>query len=63
MQFKKEVNTVTENKEILKNLYVLFQELAEREKKKAIEANDYGVAFISAILEGMFKEALLVIQS
>ena len=54
---------MTENKEILKNLYALFQELAEREKKKAIEANDYGVAFISAILEGMFKEALLVIQS
>lgn len=61
--FQKEVNAVTENKEMLKNLYVLFQEIAEREKKKAIETSDYGVAFISAILEGIFKEAVLTFQS
>ena len=54
---------MTESKEVLKNLYALFQEIAEREKKKAIKANDYGAAFISAILEGMFKEALLVVQT
>ena len=51
-----------ENKEILKSIYALFQGIAEREKKKAIEADDYGVAFISAILEGMFKEAVLALQ-
>ena len=52
---------MTENKEILKTLYRLFQEIAEREKKKAIMADDYDTAFISAILEGIFREATLTI--
>jgi len=59
----KEVKIITEGKEVAKNLYLLFEEIAKREKKKAIEADDYGTAFVATILEGLFKEALLTIQS
>jgi len=59
----KEVKIITEGKEVAKTLYTLFEEIAKREKKKAIETDDYGTAFVAAILEGLFKEALLTIQS
>jgi len=42
---------------------MLFGEIAKKEKKKAIEADDYGTAFVAAILEGLFKEAVHTVQS
>jgi hypothetical protein len=47
---------VSEHRQITENLLKLFQEIASREKKKAVEANDYGTAFVLAILEGILKE-------
>ena len=35
----------------------LVREIAEREKKKAISTDDYGTAFIAAMVEGIFGEA------
>jgi len=45
------------NKEFDKILCKLIIDIAEGEKKKAIGADDYGIAFIAAIIEGIFKEA------
>jgi len=50
---------MTQNNEIAKSLYKLLEEIARREKMKAVEASDYGSAFMLAILEGVFKEAAL----
>lgn len=40
-----------------KALCRLFAEIAEREKKKALRADDYITAFLAAVLEGVFKES------
>jgi len=38
-------------------LFKLLEEIANREKSKSVKSNDYGTAFMLAILEGLFKEA------
>jgi hypothetical protein len=50
-----------ENKEINRALCRLLSEVAEREKKKAINSDDYGTALVATIFEGIFKEAELAI--
>jgi len=49
----------SEDNEILKNLFKLLEEIANREKRKSIRSNDYGSAFMLAVLEGIFKQASL----
>lgn len=41
-----------ESEDVVENLLKLLKEISIREKKKAIEAGDYGSAFILAIIEG-----------
>ena len=48
---------MTEGNEINKSLCKLLAQIADREKKKAIQEDDYGSAFIAAIFEGLFREA------
>jgi hypothetical protein len=48
---------MTDGDEIGKALCRTFFEIAEREKKKAIQNDDYGVALVASIFEGVFKEA------
>ena len=43
---------MTKSNDIVENLLKLLKEISIREKKKAIEAGDYGSAFVLAILEG-----------
>jgi len=44
--------------EIGKALCKVLAEIAEREKKKAVEIDDYGQALVAALFEGFFKEAM-----
>jgi len=46
-----------ESDEISKALCRLLAQIADREKTKAIQKDDYGNAFIAAIFESIFKEA------
>lgn len=46
-----------ERDEISKAFCKLLAEIADQEKKKAIQRDDYGSAFIATIFEGLFKEA------
>lgn len=48
---------MTNQEEISKALCRAFVEIAEREKKKAIQNDDYGGALVVSIFEGLFKEA------
>ncbi|MGD0645517.1 MAG: hypothetical protein ABSA75_11490 [Candidatus Bathyarchaeia archaeon] len=48
-----------ENLEFNKTLCRSFAEIAEKEKNKAINAEDYGAALVATIIEGIFKQALL----
>jgi len=48
---------MTDGDEIAKALCRLFTEIAERERKKAIQKDDYGTALIASFAEGFFKEA------
>lgn len=48
--------------EFVKNLLWLFEEIAKREKNKAIEASNYGEALLLAIFEGLSREASLTIS-
>jgi len=48
---------MTNGEEIGKALCRAIAEIAEREKKKAIQKDDYGGALIASYLEGLFKEA------
>ena len=47
---------MTNGGEIGKALCRAFAEIAEREKKKAIQEDDYGGALIASFVEGLFKE-------
>jgi len=51
-----------QNSELNIAIIVLFKEIAEKEKKKAIESSDYAKAFVAAIIEGILREAELSIQ-
>jgi hypothetical protein len=48
-----------ENQELNKAIFGLFREIAEKEKKKALNSNDYATAFVAAIIEGLLREAEL----
>ena len=50
-----------DNRELNKAICRVFIQIAEREKKKAISSDDYATAFVSAIIEGMLREAELSI--
>ncbi len=43
--------------EIEKALCRVLAEIAEKEKKKAIQVSNYGSALIAGIMEGVFREA------
>ena len=48
---------MTEGSQISKALCRVLAEIAEREKKKAIQEYDYGDALVASIFEGIFREA------
>jgi len=56
---QREVITITEDNEIGKAICRVLAEIAEREKKKAIQKDDYGGALVASIFKGLFKEAEL----
>lgn len=48
---------MTEGDEIGRALCRVLAEIAEREKKKAIQNDNYGDALVATIFEGFFREA------
>lgn len=50
---------MTEGSEIGKAICRVLAEIAEREKKKAIQNDEYGDALVATILKSLFKEAEL----
>ena len=50
---------MADGNEFMKNLFKLFEEIAKREKNKAIEASDYDEALLLAVVEGISREASL----
>jgi hypothetical protein len=50
---------MTESNELGKAICRVLAEIAEREKKKAIQNSEYGDALVATIFEGLFKEAEL----
>lgn len=48
---------MAEGNEIGKALCRVLAEIAEREKRKAIQNDDYSDALIATFFEGVFKEA------
>jgi DNA polymerase III gamma/tau subunit len=46
-----------ENLKLQKVICGYISEVAEREKKKAINTDDYGTALVAAIVEGIFRDA------
>lgn len=48
---------MTDGNEVGKAFCRVLAEIAEREKKKAIQNDDYGSALIATMLESFFKEA------
>jgi len=44
-----------EVRELNEAIRELFKEIAQREKKKALESNDYATAFVATIIEGMLR--------
>jgi len=53
------VTIIAESNEISKAICRVLAEIAESEKKKAIQNDDYGNALVATIFEGIFKEAEL----
>jgi hypothetical protein len=51
-----------ENFEFCKALCRCFADIAEKEKNEAIKSDDYGTALVAAIVEGIFKQAVLNLQ-
>lgn len=43
--------------EVAKALLRLLAEIANKERRKAVESEEYLEAFIASVLEGYFKEA------
>lgn len=50
---------MTNGNEFMKNLFKLFEEIAKREKNRAIESSSYDEAFLLAVVEGLSREASL----
>ena len=48
---------MTTGDEMAKTLCKLLAQIAEREKVKSIQKDDYDDAFIAAVVEGLFREA------
>jgi len=48
---------VSGENEIEKALLRVLAEIAEREKKKAVQADNYGNALIAGFMEGLFRDA------
>ena len=48
---------MTEKNEITKGILDLLVQIADKEKKNAIDKREYVDAAVATILEGMFKEA------
>ena len=47
---------MTEGDEIIKAFCRLLAQVAEREKTKAIQKDDYSTALIATVVEGLFRE-------
>lgn len=45
------------NEEITRMIYRTLIEISEREKKKAIQGDDYSTALIATVFEALFREA------
>ena len=45
------------NNEIAKGVFELLTDIANKEKRKAVEKNDYFNAFVAQIFESYFKSA------
>jgi len=52
------VEKMSSESEVKKLVLELLAEIAKREKKKAIEKDDYVNAGLAAVFEGWFKDAL-----
>ena len=48
---------MTDGDEIGKALCRTFAEIAGKERKKAIRNDDYAVALVASVFEGLFKDA------
>lgn len=48
---------MTNEDEVAKALLRLLAEIANKERRKAVESEEYFKAFIASVLEGYFKEA------
>jgi len=48
---------LSDGEEIMAAIYRTLAQIAEKEKQKAINEDNYGSAFFIGILEGIFKEA------
>lgn len=48
---------MTDGDEISKALCRTFAEIAGREKKRAIQNDDYAAALVASVFEGLFKDA------
>lgn len=54
-----EVTMMTESNEMGKAICRVLWEIAQREKKKAVEEDEYGDALVATIFEELFKQAEL----
>jgi phage baseplate assembly protein W len=52
-----EVTEMADEDEVAQALCRVLTEIAEREKRKALQRDDYGSALVASIFEGIFKEA------
>lgn len=48
---------MTEGDEFGRTFFRFLAQIAEREKTKAIQGDDYGAALFATLLEGFFREA------
>lgn len=53
---------MSDGEEIEAAIYRTLAQIAEREKLKAIQGDEYGKAFFIGILEGIFREAAVSVN-
>lgn len=53
---------MSNGEEIEAAIYKTLAQIAEREKLKAVQRDEYGKAFFIGILEGIFREAAISIN-
>ncbi|MFA5364946.1 MAG: hypothetical protein WC325_07190 [Candidatus Bathyarchaeia archaeon] len=50
------------SKEFWRAVFGLTADIAEREKKKAVDSDDYVTAVVAAVFEGVFKDFRATIE-